>query len=107
MSTIDLPILNGTSFRAKFETELLAAPVIRTLQINIGYVCNLACRHCHVESSPARIAPEDNMSEEDKIAREVEKQTKAKDKVHDEFAFVNNYDEEDLQDDEPKKKKRK
>ncbi|MCH7603891.1 MAG: arsenosugar biosynthesis radical SAM protein ArsS [Planctomycetes bacterium] len=64
MSTIDLPILNGTSFRAKFETELLAAPVIRTLQINIGYVCNLACRHCHVESSPARIAPEDNMSEE-------------------------------------------
>ncbi len=64
MSTIDLPILNGTSFRAKFETELLAASVIRTLQINIGYVCNLACRHCHVESSPARIAPEDNMSEE-------------------------------------------
>lgn len=25
-----------------------------TLQINIGLTCNLACRHCHVESSPAR-----------------------------------------------------
>ena len=25
-----------------------------TLQINIGLKCNLACRHCHVESSPAR-----------------------------------------------------
>ncbi len=25
-----------------------------TLQINIGLKCNLACKHCHVESSPAR-----------------------------------------------------
>jgi radical SAM/Cys-rich protein len=25
-----------------------------TLQINIGYKCNLACRHCHLECSPAR-----------------------------------------------------
>ena len=23
-------------------------------QINIGLKCNLACKHCHVESSPAR-----------------------------------------------------
>lgn len=50
---------------------------------------------------------EDNMSEEDKIAREIEKQTKAKDRKIDDFAFVNNYDEDDLQDDEPKTKKRK
>jgi radical SAM/Cys-rich protein len=63
MTTIDLPILNGTHFEAHFERELRAAPVISTLQINIGYVCNLACRHCHVESSPARSDPEDNMSE--------------------------------------------
>ena len=59
--TIELPILDGTRFRARFERELRAAPVITTLQVNIGYVCNLACRHCHVESSPARTAPEDNM----------------------------------------------
>ncbi len=27
---------------------------IDTLQINIGYKCNQACNHCHVNSSPAR-----------------------------------------------------
>lgn len=26
-----------------------------TLQVNIGLTCNLACRHCHVESSSARL----------------------------------------------------
>lgn len=35
-----------------------SAPLTRrsatTLQINIGLTCSLACRHCHVESSPAR-----------------------------------------------------
>ena len=25
-----------------------------TLQINIGLKCNFACKHCHVQSSPAR-----------------------------------------------------
>ncbi|MHC4949065.1 MAG: DUF3641 domain-containing protein, partial [Planctomycetota bacterium] len=62
MSTA-LPILDGTRFRTRFDTELRAAPVISTLQVNIGYVCNLACRHCHVESSPARTAPGENMDE--------------------------------------------
>jgi len=27
---------------------------IETLQINIGYKCNQACKHCHVKSSPLR-----------------------------------------------------
>lgn len=27
---------------------------IDTVQVNVGLVCNLACRHCHVESSPSR-----------------------------------------------------
>ncbi len=62
MSTLELPILNGTRFKTHFEEELTAAAKIATLQINIGYVCNLACRHCHVESSPARSGAEDNMS---------------------------------------------
>lgn len=26
----------------------------RTLQVNTGYLCNLACRHCHLEAGPAR-----------------------------------------------------
>jgi radical SAM/Cys-rich protein len=32
----------------------LKAIDIRTLQVNIGYKCNLSCTHCHVEASPDR-----------------------------------------------------
>ena len=27
---------------------------VKTLQVNLGYRCNLACRHCHVAASPKR-----------------------------------------------------
>ncbi len=44
-----------------FETQLAArgcGPLrrgpVRTLQLNIGRRCNLACHHCHVESGPKR-----------------------------------------------------
>ncbi|KPK01327.1 MAG: hypothetical protein AMK71_06040 [Nitrospira bacterium SG8_35_4] len=32
----------------------LAAENISTLQVNIGYKCNLRCTHCHVQASPER-----------------------------------------------------
>ncbi len=32
----------------------LCAHSIETIQVNIGLTCDLACRHCHVESSPKR-----------------------------------------------------
>ncbi len=32
----------------------LTAEKITTLQVNIGYKCNLRCTHCHVEASPDR-----------------------------------------------------
>jgi len=32
----------------------LTAEDISTLQVNLGYQCNLACSHCHVEGSPKR-----------------------------------------------------
>lgn len=32
----------------------LRAREIDTIQVNIGLTCNLACHHCHVESSPKR-----------------------------------------------------
>ena len=67
MSTADvqLPVLSGDAFHLRFESgELRAANKITTLQINLGLVCNLACKHCHVESSPARTADDENMSEE-------------------------------------------
>lgn len=34
--------------------QLLSGVSIDTVQTNIGLRCNLACRHCHVESSPKR-----------------------------------------------------
>ena len=37
---------------------------IRVLQFNIGRLCNQACRHCHVDSSPIRKGPADNASPE-------------------------------------------
>jgi len=35
---------------------------VEVLQVNIGRLCNQACRHCHVDSSPARSGAEDNAS---------------------------------------------
>lgn len=35
---------------------------VEVLQFNIGRLCNQACRHCHVDSSPKRSGPEDNAS---------------------------------------------
>ncbi|MAG31899.1 MAG: radical SAM protein [Deltaproteobacteria bacterium] len=48
--------------RDRFETHLVEAGLgrlqrarIRTLQLNIGLRCNLACHHCHLESGPKRV----------------------------------------------------
>jgi radical SAM/Cys-rich protein len=63
VASVELPLLNGRRFDERFPHGLRAAPTVATLQVNIGYVCNLACRHCHVESSPARSGPGENMDE--------------------------------------------
>jgi len=34
--------------------EPLTAQGITTLQVNVGYRCNLSCSHCHVEAGPGR-----------------------------------------------------
>ena len=34
--------------------ELRAAGMIGTLQVNVGKLCNQACKHCHVDASPTR-----------------------------------------------------
>lgn len=36
------------------ERDGLAGLTLDTVQVNIGLRCNLACHHCHVESSPTR-----------------------------------------------------
>ena len=41
--------------------ETVKRDALQTLQLNIGRYCNLACTHCHVESSPKRT---EHMSDE-------------------------------------------
>jgi len=54
---IPLTILGDDAFAQRIvdaHGDPLCGASIRTVQINIGLRCNLACRHCHVESSPKR-----------------------------------------------------
>lgn len=43
-------------FESKFADKALmeTAPTLSVLQINLGRLCNLACKHCHVEAGPER-----------------------------------------------------
>jgi radical SAM/Cys-rich protein len=43
-----LPLLIETDFPA------LRRRTLETLQVNVGYVCNQTCLHCHVNAGPAR-----------------------------------------------------
>ena len=49
---------------AQNELLPLRARSLRTLQVNVGRLCNQACKHCHVEAGPGRTAPGDNMDAE-------------------------------------------
>ena len=63
---LPLPVLPaGDEFEARLpQGELRAAKSITSLQVNLGLFCNLACKHCHVGSSPIRTAANENMSSE-------------------------------------------
>ncbi|MBI1367122.1 MAG: radical SAM/Cys-rich domain protein [Planctomycetes bacterium] len=57
MTTIPLTISGRTAFDEHVESasgKRLRGLTLDTVQVNIGLRCNLACRHCHVESSPKR-----------------------------------------------------
>lgn len=57
-----LPVLNSQSATSpiSFDEKLavhgleLRATGIETLQVNMGKLCNQACKHCHVDASPVR-----------------------------------------------------
>jgi len=57
-TTTDITIHGDNAFdravRNATDGELRAAPTVGTIQVNIGLTCNLACHHCHVESSPSK-----------------------------------------------------
>lgn len=61
-ASIELPVLQRSNDSRSFGHSLDRTS-ISTLQINIGLLCNLACNHCHVESSPARSGTHENMGE--------------------------------------------
>ncbi len=51
----DQPPVNDFDLRAQSEPgAALHGLTLQTVQANIGLRCNLACHHCHVESSPTR-----------------------------------------------------
>lgn len=55
--TVPLTVRGRNTFDERAERVLggpLRARSIDTIQVNIGLTCDLACRHCHVESSPKR-----------------------------------------------------
>lgn len=54
--TIALPLQSLDQFAHRLAEcgQVLVRRSITTLQINVGKMCNLACHHCHVESSPKR-----------------------------------------------------
>lgn len=45
---------SSISFEEKLVDGKLLADTIETLQVNVGKLCNQACKHCHVDASPAR-----------------------------------------------------
>lgn len=48
------PLPSPVSFKQKLGDAILNAFTIDTLQINVGKLCNQACKHCHVDASPKR-----------------------------------------------------
>ena len=42
------------SFEEKLNGVRISAKSIDTLQVNVGKLCNQACKHCHVDASPKR-----------------------------------------------------
>jgi len=42
------------SFQEKLGPVELRSLAIETLQVNVGKLCNQACKHCHVDASPTR-----------------------------------------------------
>ena len=46
---------NIPDFESKIKDPAIAMTAgMNVLQINVGRLCNLACKHCHVEAGPNR-----------------------------------------------------
>jgi radical SAM/Cys-rich protein len=49
----DTPADFGSVLRC-YQSEPLRRDAVRTLQVNVGKLCNQACHHCHVDAGPQR-----------------------------------------------------
>lgn len=66
----DVEIGGGPTGTGMFEADLaasgwaggLAPTTLEIFQINVGKLCNMTCRHCHVDAGPDRV--EENMNRE-------------------------------------------
>lgn len=64
MENLNLPILRRNMFERRLQEadpQALVRGPVRTLQVNVGRVCNQSCTHCHVDAGPTRterMAPE-------------------------------------------------
>lgn len=63
---------SSVSFEEKLGGAELRAFAIDTLQVNVGKLCNQACKHCHVDASPKRteIMRRETIDECLRVARE-------------------------------------
>ena len=62
LETLPLPAATSTGPSGRAGgAELRPAP-LEILQINVGRLCNMTCRHCHVDAGPDRVA--ENMDRE-------------------------------------------
>jgi len=62
-----VPTSNGNLFERKLGEhglDALHARSIDTLQVNVGKLCNQACRHCHVDAGPHQTGADVNMDAE-------------------------------------------
>jgi radical SAM/Cys-rich protein len=64
-----------TEFEGKIlevQSEPLRSREIQILQLNLGYRCNMACKHCHIDAGPFRneVMEKDIIDESLNIARE-------------------------------------
>lgn len=66
LPVIDSTIQNDYDFFGKVEASGLdLRPLsVATLQVNVGKLCNQACRHCHVDASPKRTESMDRRTAE-------------------------------------------
>jgi radical SAM/Cys-rich protein len=51
---LQMPEIPARSFGEMLPTGSLTPLSLRVFQVNLGKRCNQACRHCHVDASPAR-----------------------------------------------------